>query len=114
MVRSSSRSTESGSVEVFEVEAGLSDKKLQAALQTMESTRVWNLDFSLLETPWNALKFQCKSEALQFEERASRLLQDWCCRFKEEAEKYNTTEKVKLHMIPTGREFSKYPDTENC
>lgn len=113
MMRRSS-STESSSVEVFEV-AGLSDKKLQAALQTMESTRVWNLDFSLLETPWDAFGgFQCKSEALKFEERASRLLQDWCCRFKEEAEKYKTTEKVKLHMIPNGREFSKYSETESC
>lgn len=75
---------------------------------------MWNLDFSRLKTPWNAFGgFNCKSKALQFQEWASGLLQDWCCRFKEEAKNYNTTEKVELHLMPFGREFSVQLGTEN-
>ncbi len=104
-----------GKNEVVEVAAGLLDTELQSELVSIESMRVWRLDFSQLKTPWDAFAgFKCKSKALQFEERANRVLQDWCCRFKEEAEKYNTTEKVKLHAIPSGREYSLNPEIESC
>lgn len=59
-------------------------------------------------------KVQQKVQHCSFEEQTIILLQDWCCRFKEEAEKYNTTEKLKLQLIPTRREFSKYPEIEGC
>jgi hypothetical protein len=104
-----------GSKKVVEVAAGFTDKKIGDTFDAISLFRVWNLDFSRLKTPWDAFDgFTCKSKALQFEERASKLLHNWCCRFKEEAEKYNTTEKVKLHLIPTGREFSIRAKTDTC
>lgn len=52
--------------------------------------------------------------AHMFDERMGRVLQEWCCRFPEDAVALNKTEKVLLHMVPPDKRFSVRTGLEAC
>jgi hypothetical protein len=95
---------------VLEIPANLTSKTLLSALEPhAANAKVLVFRFDGLETWSDAFGgFSCPETAEKFDARMDKILQPWCCRSPEEAEKLNTTEAIHLHMT-TGRKYSFMP-----